>query len=737
MKNKKHHRSLKTKLIYLCSILVLAIVLIPLLFSNLSFGLDLQGGFEVLYQIDTLDGTDLSEDMLTSTYKAILKRIDILGVSEPSITIEGDNKIRVQLAGVTDIEQARSVLSQTATLTFRNTKDELLMSSEVLSSGGAQTSLDEKGFPSVSLNISDTNQFYKVTKQISESDENMLVIWLDFEEGVDTYATAKCGVNNDSRCLSAATVSQGFSSSSVQITSGSNASNAFSQEEVQSLVDLINSGSLPTKLTEISSQTVDASFGVNSLNKTMIAGIVGIILIIGFMIFLYRFSGFIASVGIVIYALLTFSLFWLVGGVLTLPGIAAILLGIGMAVDANVINFSRIKDEYKNKKDLQIAYKKGNKSSLSTVIDANITTLIVAVILFIFGESSVKGFATMLIISILTTMFVMVFLVRKTLDKMVATDYFNDKPKQFIGFKESNDFDFNIVKNRKRYFLLTIILIIIGVISLTKMNLNLGIEFKGGSSITVKSNNEISESDIINDVKSLKFEYGSSNVIDENTVSVTINDNLDQDEVISTENYFSDKYEASTDISVISNIVKKELIKNALYSLIIAIVGIILYISVRFKFGYAISAIVCLLHDAFIVLAVFSLIKLEVSTIFIAAILSIIGYSVNNTIVTFDRIKENIHKKDKISSKEELESIIDDSINQTVNRSLITTATTLIPIICLILLGANEIINFNVALLIGLTAGTYSSLFIAGSLFYVFEKRNIGKEKKKKWYEID
>ena len=725
----KERKKLNRIILYLCGLLAGVLLLLPLVFNNLSFGLDLQGGFEVLYQVSSLDDEELTEDMLTSTYKAILKRIDILGVSEPIITIEGDDKIRVQLAGVTNKEEARTVLSQTATLTFRNTDNELIMTSEVLSSGGAYSTTTEKGLPSVGLAIEDTNEFYIETKKLSEEEDNLLVIWLDFDEETDGYVAGVCGTD-DSNCLSAAAVSQGFSSSEVQITGN------FDTEEVETLVDLINSGSLPTSLEEISSKTVDASFGSNSLEKTLIAGIVGILLIIAFMIYLYRFSGLIASIGILLYTVLTFSIFWLVGGVLTLPGIGAILLGIGMAVDANVINFSRIKDELKNGVDLENAYKRGNTNSLSTIIDANVTTLIVAVILFIFGESTVKGFATMLIISILTTLFVMVYLVRKISNRVVQTKYFNGKEKAFIGYKKSKGFNLNIVQNRKWYFIVTGLLLAIGIFSLVTNSLNLGIEFKGGSNITIKSENTLVEENIIEDIDELELNYVSSDESD-NIVSVTVDNNLSQEQISETEEFFTEKYEASTEIDVISTIVKKELIKNALYSLLFAVVGIILYISIRFKFGYAVSAISCLIHDAAIVVILFSLLKFEVSTIFIAAILSIIGYSVNNTIVTFDRIKENINKEKKIKNEEQLEEIIDSSINQTINRSIITTITTLIPILALIFLGSSEILNFNFALLMGLIAGVYSSLFIAGNLFLLIEKRNIGKSKKKKWYDID
>ena len=404
MKKNKQKKGILKNLLVVFVLIIFTALLIPGVFGSLKFGLDLQGGFEVLYQVETVDDSEITKDVMNSTYKALLKRIDILGVNEPVITIEGNDKIRVQLAGVTDQDEARKILSSAATLTFRDTSDNLLMSSSVLKAGGASVGQDSKGRPAVKLSVSDKDEFYNVTKRISGTTDKTIVIWLDYEEGVSKFTNeqGKCGTS-ESKCLSAATVSQGFASD--VIIQGD-----FTTEEVNNLVSLINSGSLPTKLNELSSKTVGASFGSDSLSKMVIAGSIGFAFVVLIMVSLYRFAGFISSVGLLIYTVLTFGIFWLVGGVLTLPGIAAMVLGIGMAVDSNVINFERIKDEMQSGISLSTAFKKGNKNSISTIIDANLTTFIIALILFIFGESSVKGFATMLMISIVTTMLIMVVL---------------------------------------------------------------------------------------------------------------------------------------------------------------------------------------------------------------------------------------------------------------------------------------------------------------------------------------
>ena len=724
--------------IFLLLIAAISVVCIKPLFKNLNYGLDLQGGFEVLYKIDTIDGSELTDDMVKNTYKTLEKRVNTFGVSEPNITVEGKN-IRVQLAGIKSSEGARTLLSKTASLTFRDVDNNLLMDSSVIS--GAKSSTDQYGKPAVALSVKDKDKFYEVTNTISQKtdDKNKIIIWLDYQD-TDTYEQNKfiCGSKN-STCLSAAYVHQAFASD--VIIQGN-----FTQQEVDDLVNLINSGSLQTKLTEISSKTVDAAFGESALEKTLLAGIIGIALIIVILINLYHICGVVASVTILAYTLVTLAIFWLVGGVLTLSGIAALVIGIGMAVDSSVIAFSRIRDELYTGRSLKNAYYNGIKTSLSTIIDSNLTTLIVAIILFTFGESSVKGFATMLIISIIVTMLIMVVLNRFLLGLLVKTGYFDDKEKLFIriNIKDIPDINknekrtkyfftkFNFVKQIKKTFIVLALVIIVGVTSLVLNKLNLGIDFKGGSSITINTKVDITEELIKKDMEDLKFTFYDFEKNSDGVI-VKIEETLDENQVIETSNYLKEKYTASIDIGVVSNMVKKELVKNAIISLLLSCIGIIIYVSIRFRFSYAISGLIALFHDVFVVFLFFSLFKLEVSTIFIAAILSIVGYSINDTIVTFDRIRETIRFKfnKDIKNKEELKEAINVSLRETLSRTVVTTITTLLPVICLIVFGSHEIVNFNIALLVGLTAGTLSSIFLSTSLWYVIEKNSIGKPKKK------
>lgn len=730
----KQHGMLKYSLIMVI-ITALALFMIPGIFGGLNYGLDLQGGFEVLYEVSSLnDGEELTDDMLNNTRKNLSRRIDTLGVSEPVINIEGDNRIRVQLAGVTNQDEAREKLSKPAVLTFRDSKNNLLMTSDVLSSKGASEGQNDKRLPVVSLSIAKKDEFYRVTKRISETEDQLIVIWLDYEEGLSLTRQAsgygyqengkfiECGSSN-ARCLSAATVKQGFASD--VIIEGS-----FTRDDVKNLVDYINSGNLPTKLEEISSKTVTASFGEKSLEKTYTAGIIGIAAVALFMFLLYRFAGLISAIGLLVYTVVTFGIFWLVGGVLTLQGIAAMLLGIGMAVDANVLSFSRIKDELKRGTSLSGAFKKGNTNSIKTIIDANVTTLLVAIILFIYGESSTKGFATMLIISIFVTMIVMVVIVRLILRKFVETGYFDNKIEAFIGKPKKNKRKIDYVKNGGKFLIISLICIIAGIGSLFMNNLNLGVDFKGGTSITI--NAKMTEKEVKEELKDYKIDHIDMNA----PISVRIEEKLTKEQITKMKNHFESEYKASTDINVVSNLVQMDLIRNSIYSVLLGILGMIIYISIRFKFNFGISSILCLGHDVFIIIAIFSLTRLEVSTIFITALLSIIGYSINNTIVVFDRIREKLKGKE-LKTQDELKDVVNDSISETMFRSIITSITTMLPVIALIIFGSKEILNFNFALLIGLVAGTYSSILLAGVIWFKLDKKNVGKKPTKKWYEVD
>ena len=739
MKKNNKGKVIRTAILLVLLVVILCFLCVPL-FKNLKFGLDLQGGFEILYKVESIDDSKMTHDKIMATYKTLSKRIDSLGVTEPEITIEGNDKIRVKLAGVTNPEEARKQLSTVATLSFRDADDNLLMSSDVLVSGGAKVSQDSSGNPAVSLSVKDKDEFYKVTNKVKDYDQNLIVIWLDYNEEEDSYASegSLCGTEG-SNCLSAATVSQGFASD--VIIQGN-----FTEDQVENLVDLINSGSLPSKLTEISSQTVGASFGDNTLQTTFLAGVIGIFLIILFLIVIYRFAGFISAISMLIYTFLVFLVFWVVGGVLTLPGIAALILGIGTAVDSSIITFARIKDELYKGKSLPMAFKEGTKESFSAILDANVIVLLVSIIMFIFGESSIKGFATMQIITVAIIMVTMVGLNRLLLKLFIKTNYFNDKTKLFINVKSEDIPDvskneevkvvplknFNFFKYTKQFVGLSIVILVLGVVMFFVQGLNLSVDYQSGSDIAIVTEEKLTDAKLNKDLKELGLEKRDIEITKDET-NILVNDVLDGDEVDTVTNYFEEKYDAQTNIGVVSNIVQQELVKNAILSVFLSLFGIILYISIRFKFSYAVGGVASLFHDVLFIFALFIVFRLQISTMFIAAILAIIGYSINDTIVTFDRIREELSNvPEKKLSKEVVWKVTNRAICETFVRTVHTFLSTLIPIVILIFLGSKEILTFNLAMLFGFIAGAYSSIYIAAVIFATIEAKNIGKPKKKK-----
>ena len=694
---------------------------IPYIFNNITKGLDLAGGFEILYQVSPAEEkAKLTKDDLESAYKTMMRRIDKLGVSEPEISIEGNNKIRVKLAGITNPDEARNYITVTGELSFRDSSDNKLMDKDVIS--GAKMSADDTGRPAILLNVKNKDLFYETTKKISETEDQLIVIWLDFDKSMgDSYKTADCGNfenENTVKCLSAATVKQGFSSN--VIIQGN-----FTYEQAKSLVDLINSGSSNVKYKEISSKTVTSAFGENSLTKTEIAGVIGVSLIIIFLILFYRFSGFVSSLSVLIYTCFTLLIFYLIDGVLTLTGIAALLLGIGMAVDACVITNERIKEELKKGKSLKTAFINGNKNSFSSILDSNVTTLIIALVLFAFGESSVKGFATMLIINLLMTMFIIILINRSIMKLFVNTGFFDNKERAFVNYnkdKKVKERKFNFASNYLKRFILPGLIFILGIVVTFITGVNLGVDFKGGSDISIVSDNKLTQKEIKSDIKTLGYTISDINMANnDKTAYVKINEVLGKNKIKETKTKFENKYNAKTEISVVSNVVKRDLIKNTIISLLVAFFAIVVYISFRYKFSFAISALIALVHDIVIMFSLFSIFNLEINTMLVVAILTIVGYSINNTIVIFDRIRENLGKLDDKKSKEELEKIVDTSVSQTLYRSINTTITTLIPIVILLLFGEKAIYEFNIAILFGLVAGFYSSVLLSSQIWIRIE----------------
>ncbi|WP_170007784.1 protein translocase subunit SecDF [Bacillus fonticola] len=703
--------------------------------KNIKLGLDLQGGFEVLYEVTGKDGEEITDEVLASTAEALDQRVNVLGVSEPRIDIEDPNRVRVQLAGVEDQATARQLLATEAELSLRDVNNELLFSGADLVEGSAQQSFDQNGQPNVVLELKNPDKLLEITTEISRRPlgENLMVIWLDWEEG-DTYAEAQG--KEDSKVISAPRVSQPLSQPDISIEG------SFSTEEAQTLASLLNAGSLPVELEEVYSTSVGAQLGQEALDATVLAGIIGVAIIFLFMVAFYRFPGLIAVITLSTYIFVILLVFDWMNAVLTLPGIAALLLGVGMAVDANIITYERIKEELRVGRSVKAAFKEGGKNSFATIVDANLTTLLAAGVLFVYGTSSVKGFATMLILSILASFLTSVFLSRMLLSLWIHSNALNHKFSWF-GVNESkrasieeglDTLDLNtrydridFAKHAKKFFWASGVLLVIGLIFISVFRLNLGIDFTSGSRVEFSTDTTLTTDEVTALVE--EAGYPSTNVAltgeEQDAAVIRYPVLLEENEVNELKAAINAEYGVEPSVSTVSPTIGRELAKNAVIAVLIASAGIILYVTIRFEWKMALAAVIALLHDAFFIIALFSVLQLEVDITFIAAVLTIIGYSINDTIVTFDRIRENLRKKRKIKEPKEIDAIVNNSLRQTLNRSISTVITVVFVVVSLYGLGASTIANFSFALLIGLIAGTYSSIFIAAQLWMVWKKREL------------
>lgn len=398
--------------------------------SGITLGLDLQGGFEILYEVIPLnEDQEISQDLLIHTQAALQKRIDVIGVSEPELRIEGNNRIRVKLAGIEDPDQARELLSTEAQLTFRDTDDTLLMGGDILREGSSRVTFDEYNRPVVQMGFKDGAKVREITsKQLGKQ----MVIWMDFEEGVDSFKAEeqKEMQGGAPKYISAPRVKEALGDSGVIN------SDYWEYKEAKLLSDLLNAGALPVQLEELSANSVGAKLGEQAMGLTVKAGFIGGALILLYMLLYYRLPGVVAVITLFTYVYLIIVVFNWLNATLTLPGIAALVLGVGMAVDANIITYERIKDEIRSGKTILSSFKSGSRRALGTIMDANITTIIAASVLFYFGSSAIQGFAVMLIVSILLSILTAVFGARLLLGLLITSRAFDRKPRLF-GVKES------------------------------------------------------------------------------------------------------------------------------------------------------------------------------------------------------------------------------------------------------------------------------------------------------------
>ena len=714
--------------------------------DNLNLGLDLRGGFEILYEVEPLN-EGASMDM-NAVINSISKRINVLGVSEPSISVEGDNRVRVQLAGVADQDTAREMIGTTANLTFRDVDDNELADSSILSEGGATLAYDENGQPVVSLKIKDSEKFGEITKEISgkSSGENIMIIWLDYTEGESYKAeAAKANQGEEPAYISAATVSS-------QITGDCQISGRFTEDEARTLANLINSGSLPVKMTEISSNVVSAEFGSDALEKTAIAGMIGVALIALFLIIRYRVPGMLAAIMLVAYLWAVFGLYSAIGAVFTLSGIGALVLGVGMTVDVNIIYFERIRQELYKGHSVPNAISQGQTVSFSAIFDSQFTTLITALIMYIWGTGSVKGFATMLIVTVAMTMVINVCLSRFLMNRLSASHICDTHPEWF-GVRKSQMPDLS--KGENQFYtgtrnlnytgiskkIITVAVIIIaaaagmGIFQTVSGNgpVNLGIDFSSGTKLTVVSETALTTDQVQAEMEKLGYDDFSYQSAGDNTVYAITKDSIETSELTQLKADLEKTFGIEPGDNVVTPVVGRDLVRNAVILTLVAWIAMLAYITVRYEFDYAIGCLSALIHDVLIVLSFFAIFRMEVNTDLVSVLLTIIGYSINNSIIVFDRIRENMEGRNASTMRaEEYDAVVNTSVDQTFNMMINGSLTTLLPVILLLLIGSRSIFTFNIAMFVGLIAGTFSSIFVAPTIWRTLRKKGKSTSPKQK-----
>ena len=690
--------------------------------EQLKYGLDINGGVYVLLEAETdATGTELSR--LMEQTKAVLEnRVNAMGISEATVSVEGSNRVRVEMPGVDNAKEAIDQIGRTAQLRFLLADGTEVMNGDAVSDAGFDTD--------------GTNGGYKITMEFTSEGSDLFSEATAKTASGDITSTIKdangTAVSNqaivimlDDEIISAPVADKQITSRSCEITRPG----GFTQEEASQISSLIRGGALPASLVEVNSSVESATIGADALTKSVEAGIIGLCIVFVLMILAYGILGFVADVALALYVLLDL---WILGGlgaVLTLPGIAGIILSIGMAVDSNVIIFTRIREEVAKGKSVLTAVDSGFHSALTTVIDSQTTTLIAAFVLYLIGTTSVRGFALTLMLGtvlsiftavVITQLFVSVIAENKTFGQ---PKYFGMKsdgtPRMFIKHQ------FNFIKNRKKFYAISLVVFLIGIGCAGFKGLQFGIDFTGGTTIQLDMGEQVDIDEVKDTIASYELDPTIVYAGEENDQIVirTIKD-LKSDERNEVVDTLREKYDLADDAVLASEefgpTVGKELQNNAVKAVLIASLCMLIYIRFRFKtWKFGVAAISGLIHDVLITLAIYAIFGFTINNPFIAGILTVVGYSINDTIVVFDRIRENeIYYKRK-----EMDKRINDSVNQTLSRSLMTSLTTLIVMVPLFFMVSDEIRQFLIPLIIGVSVGTYSSICLCSPFLYELTHR--------------
>jgi len=688
--------------------------------DRMSLGLDIKGGVYVVMEANKKDIAGMSDDELREameqTQTVIENRINANGLGEPTITIEGQDRIRVEIPEVEDPEEAIELIGKTAKLQFILADGSLVLEGDNVKKAEAARDDQSTGYAvNLQFDREGADLFGEATTKAFNGEVTSTI------EGVGNGAIA---IVLDDQIISAPNVNEPILGGNCTITGD------FDLEEAQLLAAQINGGALPIALKEVTSSVQSATIGYNALEMSIIGGLIGLGIILLLMLVIYRGLGLCADIALLLYVVLILNIMASMGTVLTLPGIAGIIISIGMAVDANVVIFSRIREEITLGRTVRVATETGSKRAMTTVIDSQVTTLIAAVILYEIGTSAVKGFAYTFMVGIIVSIFTAVFITQLYVKLMASSDRFAKK--SYFGVKDDNTATFHISKTigfmnkRKIFYCISAGILIIGLGFGVIRGLNYGIDFTGGTMIQLDMGKQVKIAQVDDAIKQFDLDpqiiYAGS---DNDQIVIRTIESLNKADRAEVIKAINNEFGIKGDDNIVTQeyfgpSVGKELRNNAILAIIIAAICMMVYIRIRFrqwKFGGA--AMLGVLHDVLIVISFYAIFGITVDNPFIAGILTVVGYSINDTIVIFDRIRENI----RYMKRGTLMETIDQSITQTLGRSLMTSLTTLIVMVPIVFIAGESIREFVFPLMVGVLAGTYSSICVCSPVFFELGRR--------------
>ena len=690
--------------------------------DSLKYGLDINGGVYVVMEAETdMSGTELKTTM-EQTRNVLERRVDAMGVANATVTVEGEKRIRVEMPGVEDAESAINRIGDTAKLRFTTADNTEFLDGEDVKDATADTDTENGGYKIV-LTFSKEGQ-KKFAEATEKASSGQVTATVQDEEG-NTVSNNSVVIWLDDNILTAPTCDETINSESCEIT---NRGGGMSRENATEEAALIRGGALPVSLTEVESSVQAASIGENALDKSIVAGAIGLGLVFLIMILVYNVLGLFADLALALYAMIVLWGMVALNAVLTLPGIAGIILGIGMAVDANVIIFSRIKEEIGLGRSIRVAVDEGFRHALVTVLDSQITTLIATVVLYQLGSTAVKGFAITLMISIIVSIFTAVFVTQCFVGVLADSGFAKN---QFFGCKaDGTPFkimrkEIDVIGHRKIFYIISGAVIAAGVLFFAIRGFNYGIDFTGGTMLELDMGKKVSQSEVQKSLKEFKLNEqiifsGSNNetIVIKTTKAMNASERGDvTDKVIKDFGLDDSAVKSSEEFGAT---IGSEIRSNAIKSILVAALFMLLYIIFRFRsWKYGVSAVAGIFHDVLVLLSMYAVFYFIVNNPFIAVLLTVVGYSINDTIVIFDRIRENRH----LMRGKSLKEILNTSINQTLDRSIMTSITTFVAIIPLLILVSSSLSGFCIPLMIGVICGTYSSIFLCSPLYYEFNKR--------------